>query len=96
MWGNTYKTCLNKLEILQEKIIRIIAGVKPRTHTESLFKELNIIDVSDIDKYIIGRFMFHVYNGNALQAFKNNVHAEQYIHNHDSLLIVIFPEFTKM
>ena len=87
---------MNKLEILQKKIIRIIAGVKPRTHTEPLFRALNMIDVSDIDKYIIGRFMFHVYNGNALQAFKNNVHTEQYIHNHDSLLIVICPVFSKM
>ena len=47
VWDNTYKTYLNKLVILQKKIIRIIAGVKPRTHTEPLFKALNILNVFD-------------------------------------------------
>ena len=79
MWGgNTYKTYLNKLLILQNKIIRIIAGVKPRTHTEPLFKSLNILNVFNINKYLIGRFMFHVYHGNALEAFKKNVYKEQW------------------
>ena len=84
VWGNTYKTYLNKLVILQKKIIRIIAGVKPRTHTEPLFKALNILNVFDINKYLIGRFMFHIYNGNALKAFKIMFTQNKSIHNHDT------------
>ena len=84
VWGNTYKTYLNKLVILQIKIIRIIAGVKPRTHTEPLFKALNILNVFDINKYLIDRFMFHVYNGNALEAFKIMFTQNKSIHNHDT------------
>ena len=84
MWGNTYKTYLNKLLILQKKIIRIIAGVKPRNHTEPLFKALNILNVFNINKYLIGRFMFHVYHGNALEAYKKMFTKNNDIHNHDT------------
>ena len=84
VWGNTYKTYLNKLVILQTKIIRSIAGVKPRTHTEPLFKALNILNVFDINKYLIGRFMFHVCNGNVLEAFKIMFTQNKSMHNHDT------------
>ena len=43
VWGSTYRSHLSKLVILQKKIDRIILGVPPRTHTESLFSELNIV-----------------------------------------------------
>ena len=84
MWGNTYKTYLNKLLIRQKKIIRIIAGVKPEPHTEPLFKALNILNVFDINKYLIGRFVFHVYHGNALEAFKIMFTKNNSIHNYDT------------
>ena len=84
MLGNTNKTYLNKLVILQKKIIRIIVGVKSRTHTEPLFKALNILNVFDINKFLIDRLMFHVYNENALEAFKMMFTQNKSIHIHDT------------
>ena len=58
VWGSTYQTHLSKLVILQKKIVRIIHGVPPRTHTEPLFSELNILKVSNLYKYSIALFMY--------------------------------------
>ena len=33
VWGNTFASYLEKLFLMQKKIIRIIHGVRPRTHT---------------------------------------------------------------
>ena len=35
VWGNTYVTYLEKLFLMQKKIVRIIHGVRPRTGTKS-------------------------------------------------------------
>ena len=33
VWGNTFASYLEKLFLMQKKIVRIIHGVRPRTHT---------------------------------------------------------------
>ena len=58
VWGSTYQGHLSKLVILQKKIVRIIGGVPPRTHTEPLFSDLNISKVSNLYKYSIVLFMY--------------------------------------
>ena len=35
VWGNTYVTYLEKLFLMQKKIVRIIHGVRPKTGTKS-------------------------------------------------------------
>jgi hypothetical protein len=45
VWGSTYATTLYRLDILQKKIIRIIAGTKPRSSSEPLFTELEVLEV---------------------------------------------------
>ena len=71
IWGSTYVSNLNKLIVLQKKIMRIICQVKPRTHTDPLFKHLGIIKVVDINKYLTGKFMFRWCNGLMPQIFDN-------------------------
>ena len=84
VWGNTYKTYLNELFILQKMIIKIIADAKPRTHTEPLCKTLNILNAFNINKCLIGRLMFHVYRGNSLETFKTMFTKNNSIHNYDT------------
>ena len=48
VWGNTCKTIMNSLVLLQKKIIRIICGVRPREHTDPLFKRLKFLNCEDI------------------------------------------------
>ena len=61
IWGATYVTSLNKLMVLQKKIVRIICHVNKRAHTAELFKKLGIIKFTDLNKYLIARFMFKWY-----------------------------------
>ena len=39
IWGNTYKTSLSKLQVLQNKAVRVITGSNPRTNTELLYNK---------------------------------------------------------
>ena len=62
VWGNTCKTYLEKIIILQKRAIRIIAGV-PRFHpTDLLFSEMKLLKFMFISKYLIGRLIFRIHN----------------------------------
>ena len=62
VWGSAYHVHLNDIVILQKKIVRIICGVVPRSHTEPLYKELGILNVNQIYQYSVGLFMFKFVN----------------------------------
>ena len=70
VWGTSCKSHLERLKILQKKAIRIIAGVKPREHTDSLFKELRLLKLNEINTFLTARFMFKVNNGSILEIFQ--------------------------
>ena len=48
---------LQKIIILQKRIIRMIMGSKPRDHTEPMFLKLGLLTFVDINKYLIAVFM---------------------------------------
>ena len=58
IWGNIYQSNSKRLCVLQSKIVRIIAGVKPRESTGPLYDSLGIMKLTDLNKYLIARFMF--------------------------------------
>ena len=62
VWGAAAKTHTRTLCTLQKRVVRIISGVKPRSHSDHLFKELNLLKFQDINTYLIGKLMFKVYN----------------------------------
>ena len=76
VWGLACKTHLDCLINLQKRVIRIIAGVHPTTHTEPLFQKLNLLKCEDINKYLIGRLMFRIHN-NEMPIFSNFFYKEQ-------------------
>ena len=45
VWGNTCKSNMNSLILLQKKIIRIICGVKPKEHTDPLLKKIQALEM---------------------------------------------------
>ena len=81
VWGNTYKTYLQKLTLLQKRIIRIIAGVHPLTHTDPLFMQFNILKFAHIHSFLIGRLMYRVYHG-TLELFQGYFLVNSDIHNY--------------
>ena len=62
VWGLSCQSYMNALVKLQKRAIRIISGVHPRTHTDPLFTELKLLKCDEINKYLVGRLMYRIYN----------------------------------
>ena len=58
IWGNTYTTYLSKLQVLQKKIVRLIANLSYRAHTSDSFKKLRILKCRNIHNYQTGIFIY--------------------------------------
>ena len=58
VWGTAAALHLHRLHVLQIKIIRIICGVHPRTHTDPLFKLLGILNIDKTRDYSEGLIMY--------------------------------------
>ena len=58
VWGKAYNTHLNGLVVSQNKAMRIISGVPPRTNMDRFYEEMNILTVKRIYNYSIGLFMY--------------------------------------
>jgi hypothetical protein len=56
-WGATFKAHINKLNIMQKKIIRAIAGAKYNAHTNGIYHKLGILKLEDIYKLNVGKYM---------------------------------------
>ena len=57
VWGKAYNTHLNDPVVLQNKAMRIISGVPPRTNMDNFYIDMNILTVKNIYNYNIGLFM---------------------------------------
>ena len=57
VWGNTYKTNIEPLVILQKKAIRVISFSPYWSHTSHIFKKLNLLKFPDIINVYTALFM---------------------------------------
>ena len=58
IYGGTYNTHMNRIFLLQKRIVRIINNAPFLAHTDALFYESIILKVSDIYKLNMGMYMF--------------------------------------
>ena len=63
VWGSTFQTHLNKMVVLQKRIIRIIAGVNRRTSSKPIFDSLGILPIQKVFEYNISLFMYKFHHG---------------------------------
>ena len=63
IWGKAYDTHLRHLIVSQNKIIRIINGVPPRTNVDNLYIKHNTLSVKRLYSYSVGLFMYKYSNG---------------------------------
>ena len=82
VWGNTYQTFLDKLEVLQNKVIRIICNAPIRSEIDPLFFENNILKLRDLYHFQLGQFMFRFTHGRLPHAFNNMFLRNQNIHRY--------------
>ena len=61
LWGNTYKTSLHHIVILQKKIMRIVHGAKFREHTNMLFYKAKSLKFNDLVELNMAKIMHKAY-----------------------------------
>ena len=90
IWACAKPTLLNKIEVLQNKAIRLITNSGYRAHTTVLYKELNVLKLYDIYLKQVLIFMFKVKNKllplSCLQYFKINDNRNYVIRNSNFFL----------
>ena len=81
-WGNSLKTQMGKLFIVQRRAIRNICTVNYRAHTNVLFHDNNLLKVEDIYFMQLGSFMYNFSSKNLpsalTQMFKTNNEVHEY------------------
>ena len=65
-WDSTFKTYLDKLQILQNKAIRVITNSDRRSSITPQFRNFNVLKIADLYTYEIAKLM-HQYSKNMLQ-----------------------------
>ena len=85
IWGSTYKTNLRRLTILQNKAMRIICHVKLRESADPLYTRLGIIKFTDINPFLIGRFMHRCCNGKVPEIFVSYFLQNCDVHHYDKI-----------
>ena len=84
IWGNTYKSSLLKLQVLQNKAVWIVTGSYPWTNTELLYKSNGLLNLHGINNCLTGKFMFNVYHRNVPHIFEGFFTQNQEIHDHNT------------
>ena len=79
-----YLSNLNRIIVLQKKIIRIISKVSFDAHTGVLFKEQEIFKFSDIYLYQIGKFMYLFKRGLVPNYFRDMFILASQIHSYNT------------
>ena len=83
LWANTYKTCLNKLRILQKKAIRIITQSHYLAHTDPLFSKLKLLKLDDLYKHQLGIYMYKSTKGLLPDSMSSMVIPIHNVHDHN-------------
>ena len=84
IWGTTASFHLHRLHVLQKKIIRIICGVHPRTHTEPLYRVLHVLNVDQIRDYSTVIFMYKLKKCMLPSMFENMFISTTDVHNYST------------
>jgi hypothetical protein len=85
VWGNTYKSYLQPVVLLQKKIIRVIAGNRIYLeHTDPLFEKTKIMKFHDLHRYIVAQFMFNFHYQQTPVIFNEMFTHNVAIHNYNT------------
>ena len=86
IWGNTYSSTLKPLIILQKRAIRTITFSKPDEQSEPLFKELEILKLTDLVILHNALFMYHYYYNLLPSSFANVFQTVASMHSYHTKL----------
>ena len=60
IWGRAAKQYLNRLHLLQKRMLRVIFDVNFYAHSEPLFQSSGILTIYKLNTYLTALFMFKV------------------------------------
>ena len=80
-WGNCSTTIMNKLQALQNKIIRYMTFSPPQTNLDLHYKNLKILKIKELKFYETAKFMHSVYNNYMPVAFQDYFITINHNHN---------------
>lgn len=63
-WGQARKQDIEKLQVAQNKLLKILFQKNPRTHTEDLYKELKLLNIDKIIKLDSVKLIHKIKNNN--------------------------------
>ena len=86
IWGNTYKTTLQPIFILQKMAMRIITFSRFDEHSSPLFKSLKIIKFLDLVTFYLAIFMYKYHNKLLPSVFISFFTRITQIHNYNTRL----------
>ena len=84
IWGAAYSVHMNDIIVLQKKTVRILCGVRPRTHSIPLFEELQMLNVKEVFYYSVGLFMYKYVKGMLPTIFEDMYQYTSDIHNYST------------
>jgi len=62
LWGAASQTSINKIVVLQKKVLRLITKSSYNAHTAPLFNKLRIMKLNDLYEFHLGKFVYGLYN----------------------------------
>ena len=85
-WGSTNDTIIHPLQVLQNRLIRIICHVKRNEHVtnNSLFQKLKILKIKDIYHLELAKFMYQYHNSKLPKVFDKYFTCANTVHKHDT------------
>ena len=83
VWGSTYKSNLNRIVLLQKRIIRIINKKEYDAHAP-LFKQSMILKLNDIYLFCLGKFMYLASKNYLPPSLKNLFLINSQMHNYNT------------
>ena len=85
IWGNAYKSHIQNLVNIQKKVVRLMTFESYSEHTEPIFNDLKILDLSKLNEYLISSFMFRYFHlHNLPEIFTDYFLSNKDIHNHNT------------
>ena len=84
VWGKAYNVHIHDLIILQNKAIRIVHGVSPRTNANKLYFDYNILSLKRLYSYNIGIFMYTFSKNTLPELFENFFCNVASVHEHST------------
>ena len=84
VWGCSTAKNIKRLHVLQKKAVRIICHVNPRSHSDPLFKELGLLNVWQINDFLIAQFMYKAYHGHLPSLFDSFFIRNCDVHHHET------------